>query len=173
MGVEADGEDVAGVHDIGDFDDADAGGGVVVDDGPVDGCGTAVFGEEGGVEVDAAVGGDGEECVGEFLAEGDDDEACGLEGMEEGEGVGGVGVFGGAGEGEVVIDGPLGDGGWGENFAAAGGAVGLGDDVEDFVAGGGEGVEGGDGEGAGAEEDDVHGGSVNAIALWGNARAGG
>ena len=110
------GEDVAGVHDGGDLDDADAGEGIVVDDGPVDGGGAAVFGEEGGVEVDAAVGGGGEEGVGKFLAEGDDDEAVGGEVAEEGEDFGGVGV-GGAGEGEVVVEGPLGDGGGGEGFA--------------------------------------------------------
>ena len=39
-------EDVAGVHDAGDFYHADAGDGVVIENGPVDGGGAAVFREE-------------------------------------------------------------------------------------------------------------------------------
>ena len=64
------------------------------------------------MEVDAAVRGDAEEVVREFLAEGDDDEAVGFEGAEEVEDVGGVGVFG-AGEREVVGEGRLRKQGWG------------------------------------------------------------
>jgi len=132
------GEDVASVHDAGDRDDADTGEWVVIEDGPVDRCGAAVAWEEAGVEVDAAAGSDGEEFVGEFLAEGDDDEAFGLECAEQRENVGGVGILG-AGEGEAAGEGPGADGGGGEGFAAAGGAIRLGNDVEDFVMRGGQG----------------------------------
>ena len=109
------------------------------------------------MEIDTAVGCNVQEFVGKFLAEGNDDQAVGLEAAQEVEDVGGIGV-GRVRQGHGVGEGPGGDGGGGFMLAAAGGAVGLGQDVEDFVGGARQGLEGGDAEGAGAEEDDVHGG---------------
>jgi hypothetical protein len=51
------GEDIAGVEAGVDFHECDAGDGIAVEDGPLDGGSSAVFGEEGGVDIDAAVTG--------------------------------------------------------------------------------------------------------------------
>jgi hypothetical protein len=57
MGSGLGGEDIAGVEAGVDFHECDAGDGIAVEDGPLDGGSSAVFGEEGGVDIDAAVTG--------------------------------------------------------------------------------------------------------------------
>jgi len=75
-------EDVAGVHFFVDVDDGDAGLGVAVGDGPLDGGSSSVFGKEGGVQVDGFVGGEVDDAGGNVLSVGDDDDEVGLEGCE-------------------------------------------------------------------------------------------
>ena len=56
-----------GVHCL----QADAGVGAAGEEGVLEGCGTAEVGEERGVDVQAAVGGGGEDTGGDEEAEGD------------------------------------------------------------------------------------------------------
>lgn len=148
------GEDEAGVHLVGECDDAVAGGDVAGKDGGVDGGGAAPAWEEGGVEIhrEAIV----EERGLELLAKGDDNPGVGGEGTKLCGDIWVVDVRGFE-EGNVrkVGGGPLGDGGGSELAAAARGLVGLGDDGGELMLCG-EHVEGWEAEGAGTEEEELH-----------------
>lgn len=148
-------EDVAGVEAFIHEHDGDAGLGVALADGGLDGGGAAVAGEDGGVDVEATEAGDIKHGAGEELAVGDDDGDIGGEGAEFGDG---VADFGGLEDGDAALQGEE-LGGWGgEDHLAPGGFVGLGDDGDDLVLGGvEEPVEGGEADVAGADEEDAHG----------------
>ena len=154
QGGAGDVEDVAGVEAFIHVHDGDAGFGIAVADGGLDGGGAAMAGEDGGVDVEAAEAGDVEHSAGEDLAVGDDDGDVGLEGAEF---VEGVADFEGLEDGDAVFEGEGFGGGRGEDEFAADGFVGLGDDGDDLVFGGvDEPAEGGEADVAGADEEDAH-----------------
>ncbi len=66
-------ENVAGVHAGVNAHSGEAGSRFAIDDGPVDGCGAAVFWEKGSVKIDPAVFRDWQQARGDDLAVGDDD----------------------------------------------------------------------------------------------------
>lgn len=139
----------AGVEEHG----GDAGFGFAVGDGPLDGGGSAVFGEERAVDIDVAEARQVEHPLGDDAAVGDDDDGVGGYGFEAGAeveiGFEALGLEDGEAEGE----GELLDGGDVELELAAGGAVGLGENESDFVARVDEGLEAGNGEFGGSAED--------------------
>jgi hypothetical protein len=149
-------QDVAGIEPFIHVHDGDAGFGIAVTDGGLDGGGAAVPGKEGGVDVEAAEAGGIEHGAGEELAVGDDDGDIGLEGAEV---VHGVADFHWLQDGDAGGQGHDFSGGRGEGEFASGGFVGLGDDGDDLMLGGVEQpAEGGQADVAGADEEDAHGG---------------
>lgn len=71
------GDDVSSVESFVHFHDGDAGFRIAVEDGPSNGRGAAVFGQKGGVQVEASEFGDFKGFGGEHLTVGDDDEEVG------------------------------------------------------------------------------------------------
>lgn len=132
-GSAGDVEDVSGVEAFVHVHDGDAGFGVALADGSLDGGGAAVAGEDGGMDVETAQAGGVENSAGEDLTVGDDDGDIGLEGAEV---VDCVADFEGLQDGDAVFEGEGFGGGRGENHFAADGFVGLGDDCNDSVLGG-------------------------------------
>ena len=127
-------KDVAGVHTGVNAHGGEAGSRFSIDDGPVDGCGAAVFWEKGSVKIDPAVFWEGEQARRNDLAVGDDhDEVWGIA-LQEFLDFRGADLFG-------LMDGEFGGksdffyGGERNLAAAAARAVRLGDDGEDFEVG--------------------------------------
>lgn len=71
--------DVSGVEGFVHFHDSDAGLGVAIEDGPSNRRGAAVFGQNGGMQVEAAEFGDFQGFGGEHLAVGDDEKELGIQ----------------------------------------------------------------------------------------------
>lgn len=146
-------EHCAGVHTGVNAHGGDSGDGFAVGNGPLDGSGPAIFGEQRGVGVDPAEFGNVEQASGDDLAVSDDDDGVGIGFAEELFGFGGANFFG-LQDGDV--SGESGFFYWREgNFlAAAPWAVGLSDYCGDLQVRLGEDVlEGGDGKGWGTAEE--------------------
>ena len=122
----------------------------------MDGRGTAVSREEGGVEIEAAEGRSFEHAFWKNLAVGGDDHDVGCERAEVVERTGGAEFFWLL-DGKVVGEGDALDGGLAWLEVAAGGLVGLCDHANDAMVFRGEkGFEGGCTDFAGAAKDDAH-----------------
>ncbi|MDB6067140.1 MAG: hypothetical protein JWR26_3348 [Pedosphaera sp.] len=148
------GEDVAGIEAGIHFHDGDAGLGLVVEDGPLDGGGAAIFGEDGGVDVEGTEAGQIQNGFGEDLAIRGNGDEVGLELAEflnEGFVAGAFGLE----DGQAGFEGDFFYGRRLQFQVAAFGAVGLGDDGEDGEVGlAQQCFQAGAGERGGAHEDD-------------------
>lgn len=150
------GEDGAGIEALVQEHEGNAGDIKALEDGGDDGRGAAEFGEEGGVDVDEAVGGEGQKGRGDQQAIGGDNDDVWREGGELLQGVG-FAEGGGLEDVEAALEGELLDGGLGPGKAPAGGPVRRGIDGDDLVGRLYKDVQGRQSEGRGTHEDNSHG----------------
>jgi hypothetical protein len=125
-------QDGAGVEAVVEFHDGDAGFWISVEEGPLNGSGAAVLGEERGMDVQEPEWSRVEEVLGQDLAVSHDDGDVRAErtnGLDEGGIAGAFGLV----EGQTELKSEGFDGGWLQAEFAAGGAVGLRDNGEDLV----------------------------------------
>src|SRR5579872_4853152 len=154
----------AGVEPRVDSHSGDAGSSFAVCDGPLDGCGTAILGQQRRVDIDDAARRDVDDRLRNDLAVAYDDHRVGTEGGNLVNNLRAADAFGLV-DGKTEAKSGLLDGRCCAVLASAGGAVRLGVDGRDGVAGGREGFEGGHGEVGGAQKEEGHSQSPDLTSL--------
>jgi hypothetical protein len=125
-------EDGAGVEAVVEFHDGDTGFWISVEDGPLNGSGTTVLGQERGMDVQEPEWSRVKEVLGQDLAVSHDNADVRVEranGLDEGGIAGPFGLV----QGQPELESEGFDGGWLQAEFAASGAVGLRDDGEELV----------------------------------------
>ncbi len=148
-------EHIAGVEASIDAHGGDTGERFAVDDGPLDGRGAAIFGQERGVDVDDSVPDEIDDVLRDDLAVTDNDHGVGAERAQMFDAFGAADALGLKDEEAEAERGFL-DGRKGELSSPPSRTIGLRDDREHLVAGLDDAFERGDGERGGAEVDQLH-----------------